>query len=401
MNFRNIALLLGLLPAGLVFFWLNCSLIYVAQANSRSARWGLRLAALSLALAGWAACRSIWSLWFVIYLHLGAFAGISLGLLGFRRIVGYLFRKRTYPGRAAGWVLLCLPFFCTVLVLGYGLWNMQQIHKTVYEVSVDKEMPAGGYRIAFISDLHFGLSMGEDKLGRIVREISAQKPDILLLGGDLVDERTELAQLEAAFAILGQTDARLGVYYVYGNHDKSLYRRQKNFTAQQLDAAIQAAGIHILRDKLVFLDRYLALAGREDLSNAWLERRGRLSLRELRQSESAHHFRDENDLTGDIMDKLTDELTDKVWILLDHQPREQAEAAEAGFDLMLSGHTHGGQIWPLGLVTELSGIEPQNYGLRRYGNMTAIVSSGIAGWGYPIRTGKHSEYLMIELHSGG
>ena len=84
-------------------------------------------------------------------------------------------------------------------------------------------------------------------------------------------------------------------------------------------------------------------------------------------------------------------------IVADHQPRGMEENAEGGYDLMLSGHTHAGQIWPVGLFTTLLDKETINYGEERFGTMEAIVSSGIAGWGYPLRTGKHSEYVLVHI----
>lgn len=64
---------------------------------------------------------------------------------------------------------------------------------------------------------------------------------------------------------------------------------------------------------------------------------------------------------------------------------------------MLSGHTHGGQIWPMGVMTDILGFGEMNYGYRKVNNMQVIVTSGIAGWGYALRTGSHSEYVMIEV----
>ena len=84
-------------------------------------------------------------------------------------------------------------------------------------------------------------------------------------------------------------------------------------------------------------------------------------------------------------------------LLLDHQPVDLKENEEAGVDLQLSGHTHGGQIWPIGLISDLLGFGELNYGYKKSGNFQVIVSSGIGGWGYPIRTGCHSEYLMVTV----
>lgn len=84
-------------------------------------------------------------------------------------------------------------------------------------------------------------------------------------------------------------------------------------------------------------------------------------------------------------------------LLLDHQPCEQEAVDAAGCDLMLSGHTHAGQIWPVGQISQAAGIVEMNYGYRKLNRLQVIVSSGLVGWGYPIRTSRHCEYVVIEV----
>ena len=84
-------------------------------------------------------------------------------------------------------------------------------------------------------------------------------------------------------------------------------------------------------------------------------------------------------------------------VVLDHRPVELEENADAGVDLQLSGHTHAGQIWPTGQLAELLGINEMNYGIKNIEGFLAFVSSGIAGWGYGVGTGGHSEYVLIEV----
>lgn len=87
----------------------------------------------------------------------------------------------------------------------------------------------------------------------------------------------------------------------------------------------------------------------------------------------------------------------KQWIVLDHQPCEYSEVKKAGGDIILSGHTHAGQILPIGLISPMLHMNDLNYGYVKEGNLNEIVTSGIAGWGYPIRTEKHSEYVIINI----
>ena len=91
---------------------------------------------------------------------------------------------------------------------------------------------------------------------------------------------------------------------------------------------------------------------------------------------------------------------ERYYIVADHQPRDMDENASAGYDLMLSGHTHAGQMWPVGLFTTLFDRGTVNYGQKSFGDMELIVSSGMAGWGYPLRTGKHSEFVVVNIAGG-
>ena len=88
---------------------------------------------------------------------------------------------------------------------------------------------------------------------------------------------------------------------------------------------------------------------------------------------------------------------DKFILLLDHQPCALEAADRAGCDLMLSGHTHAGQIWPSGLISQGTGMVELNYGYRMMNHLQVIVSSGIAGWAYPVRTSKHCEYVIVTV----
>lgn len=261
-----------------------------------------------------------------------------------------------------------------VAVVGYGCWNMQQIVKTEYTVEAENRIREEGYTIVFFSDLHYGTTMDAEQLRRAAALIESENPDIVILGGDIVDERTSLEQMKEAFAIMGDIRSRYGIFYVYGNHDKNEYSDHSAYTAAELQDTIERVGIHILEDEACEINGELVLIGRADRGHA-------------------------PDMRKTAAQLVENADADKEWILIDHQPVEYAEVMESGCGLMLSGHTHAGQVWPLGTLAELFQTNELTYGCRRDGSLTKIVTSGIAGWGYPVRTEKHSEYVVIHLIS--
>lgn len=273
-------------------------------------------------------------------------------------------RRRLFAGKIyrSGVV----PLLLTGLFLGYGYNNMQHIAKTEYTVSSDKL--SGDYKIVLITDTHYGTIQDPSVLKSAVEEISGQKPDVVILGGDIVEEGTSKEAMEEAFSVLGSIESRYGIYYVYGNHDRQLYTRVRAYTEDELANAIEQSGIEILNDRVIPVNEEIVLAGREDVAKA----SGRKPLEELLGEADRNQF----------------------LIVADHQPVDAEENAKLGVDLELAGHTHAGQIFPVGVINELTGF---NYGAYQVGDCTVIVSSGATGWGFPVRTQKHCEYVVISL----
>lgn len=308
----------------------------------------------------------IWGLWAVVLLYIMIFSlMMDLANLLVKRL-----SKKPRPSWAALWRTGLVPIVCTALLFSYGYWNMQQICETDYTVLTQKNIRDEGYRTALLSDLHFGTTMDNEKLQTICDRVSDTAPDIVVLAGDLFDERTTRDEMLAAVKTLGGMQNRCGIYYVFGNHDKNKYVRHKNYTADELRKALTDAGVCVLEDENVRMGGDLTLIGRRDRSETDREPAATL-LQNVSQSD--------------------------FLILADHQPKDLRESLEAGYDLELSGHTHGGQIWPCGVVADLFNPVHISYGQHAHGNYQLIVTSGLAGWGYAMRTEHHCEYVVIDI----
>jgi predicted MPP superfamily phosphohydrolase len=257
------------------------------------------------------------------------------------------------------------------LVVFIGCMNMVQITKTEYIVLSEKL--STDYRVVLITDTHYDTIQKPEAIKDMVKEISVLQPDFVVLGGDIVEENTSKEAMEEAFRVLSTIKNRFGIYYVYGNHDRQPYTEKRTYTDDELNKAIEASGITILKDRHITVNQELVLVGRDDA--AW----GNQSMRAS----------SENVLKGSKRNLFT--------IILDHQPVDIEENAKLGVDLQLSGHTHAGQIFPIGFLNSLSGT--LNYGEYKQGNMKVIVSSGAAGWGFPIRTQGKCEYVVVNLES--
>lgn len=262
-----------------------------------------------------------------------------------------------------------IPILVGVLVFAYGTINMNHIRQTAYEIKTDKL--EGNYRIVLLTDIHYNTVQSSDVLKDKLPEINAQKPDIVILGGDIVEEGTSKQEMQEVFRLLGSIDSKYGVYFIYGNHDQQPYTNFRTFTDEELVQAIEESGIRILEDEYIEIGTDLILAGRGNA--AWGATRKRPSTEEILRGADRN----------------------KYIIMVDHQPIGAEENAAQGVDLELSGYTHAGQIWPVGLFSELAGV--LNYGEYEREGCKVIVSSGVAGWRYSMRTGKHCEYVVIDI----
>ena len=256
----------------------------------------------------------------------------------------------------------------TAVYLFAGWFLANHVFETTYEFTTEKDL--GALRVVQISDSHLGVTMDGKEFGEQIEKIQGTNPDVVVITGDFVDDDSLKEDMIIACEALGELKTTYGVYFIFDNHDEG-YFNSRNFTVNELRENLEANEVKILEDETVLIDERFYIVGRKDRSAE--EREDMLSLvAELDKS--------------------------KYMIVLDHQPNDYAAESEANVDLVLSGHTHGGHIWPAGMIGVLIGSNDRAYGTETRGNTDFVVSSGLSGWAIPFKTGTISEYVVIDIN---
>ncbi|MGW2278852.1 metallophosphoesterase [Streptomyces sp. NPDC001770] len=269
--------------------------------------------------------------------------------------------RRLFVARAVGGAAAVAGFG----TVGYGTYGVLRGPRTKRITVPLAKLPrsAHGFRIAVVSDIHLGPILGRAHTRRVVDAVNATRPDLIAVVGDLVDG--SVADLGPAAEPLAELEARHGSFFVTGNHEY--------FSgAAEWVAHVRELGLHPLENARVEIDGF-DLAGVNDVAG-------------------------ESEGQGPDFDRaLGDRDPARAAVLLAHQPVVIDDAVAHGVDLQLSGHTHGGQLWPGNLVAELA--NPTVAGLERYGDTQLYVSRGAGAWGPPVRVGAPSDITVVELAS--
>ncbi|MFC8200909.1 metallophosphoesterase [Streptomyces sp. NPDC057298] len=267
-----------------------------------------------------------------------------------------LFVSRVVGGAAAA---------AAVGTVGYGTYGVLRGPR-VKRVTVPlAKLPrsAHGYRIAVVSDVHLGPVLGRGFAQKVVDTINSTQPDLIAVVGDLVDGSVK--DLGPAAAPLAQLRARHGTFFVTGNHE--YFSGAEEWVAHVRDLGMRP--LENARTELADFD----LAGVNDVAG-------------------------EDEGEGpDFVKALGDRDRGRACVLLAHQPVQIHDAVDHGVDLQLSGHTHGGQLWPGNFIADLA--NPTLAGLERYGDTQLYVSRGAGAWGPPTRVGAPSDITVVELAS--
>ncbi|WP_328723682.1 metallophosphoesterase [Streptomyces sp. NBC_00247] len=269
--------------------------------------------------------------------------------------------RRLFVARAVGGAAAVAGFG----TVGYGTYGVLRGPRTKRITVPLARLPrsAHGFRIAVVSDIHLGPILGHAHTRRVVDSINATRPDLIAVVGDLVDG--SVADLGYAAEPLADLEARHGSFFVTGNHEYF------SGAAEWVDH-VRELGLHPLENARVEIDGF-DLAGVNDVAG-------------------------ESEGQGPDFDRaLGDRDPARAAVLMAHQPVVIDDAVAHGVDLQLSGHTHGGQLWPGNLVAELA--NPTVAGLERYGDTQLYVSRGAGAWGPPVRVGAPSDITVVELAS--
>jgi len=303
-------------------------------------------------------------------------SGLWIGLLIYLVLFGALSHLGLWVGllgpRAEFTALGLPPSWWVTLAVGVTLYGVFRVTRgpVVRQVSVEvKGLPSAleGLRIAQLSDIHIGPTLGERFARRLTQMTRALNPDLVVITGDLVDGSVE--RLKEDVAPFFELSAPLGVYFVTGNHELIS-------EADPWVAHLKANGLTVLENQgltLTYKGASLNLAGVEDWEGSRFPPPRPPSLTSA--------------LRGLDLSVPT--------VLLAHQPKVAKEASEAGVDLQLSGHTHGGQLTPFSWLIYLD--QPYRAGLYKVGEMSLYVSEGTGYWGPPVRVGTQSELTLVTL----
>ena len=303
-----------------------------------------------------------WGERFHVYLVISILQGFMLyaGLItaAVALTIYQLFKRKSRP--------ILLRAFAVVTYIGIvslAVFNAYspEVHRLTVTTTKPLDKPM---KIALVSDTHLGRWFGNRQIKKMVKLIDQQSPDVVVIAGDIMNDNTIAYDNTNMHEQLSKLKAPLGVYATLGNHDYFGYD-------QQITQAVEEAGIKALDNESVLLDDAVWLVGRSDDID-----RTRLPADEL----------------------LTQVETDKPVVFLEHRPSAMDEVSALPVDLHLSGHTHGGQIFPLTILMDW--LTPLNYGSKKIADTQFLVTSGYGIGPVPFRLGTRSEIWIITLQSG-
>ncbi len=262
----------------------------------------------------------------------------------------------------------------TLIALGLGWYLDHHVWEKEYTFYTSKLKDP--LKIVMFADSHIGTTFKADGFAKHLKSMQAHNPDMVIIAGDYVDDDTKKEDMITSTQALGQLQTKYGVYFAFGNHDEGYYGKEyRGYSGLDLVNELKKNGVNVLADDVKLLDNEIYIMGRKDASADREHRGGRLTMADLTRP----------------LDKS------KYIITIDHQPNDYKTQTESKVDLVLSGHTHGGQLFPLNQVGKWIGANDLIYGHEKRGKTDFIVTSGISDWSIKFKTGTKSEYVIINL----
>ncbi|MCF0141016.1 MAG: metallophosphoesterase [Mogibacterium sp.] len=277
-----------------------------------------------------------------------------------------------------------------LLIAGFvsvGIITSAKLHVVEYSVNVDKELAGTeSMKIVLIADTHMGYNMSVEKFEGIVKTIKEQDPDMIVWAGDVFDNSFKaVADPEKMSELMASIDCKYK-FAVYGNHDIeekilcgfTFPSKELRTQSREMDEFLDKAGFTILRDEAVSVDGF-TVVGRRDPHKPGNKSNSRLSLDEVMKGVD----------------------TSKPVFMIDHQPRELQEMCDSGVDIDFSGHTHGGQLFPMTITSSMQWqnhhgmieLQAENGSHKMY----SVVTSGAGLYGPVMRVGSQSEIMVVNV----
>ncbi|MBE0442041.1 MAG: metallophosphoesterase [Psychrobacter sp.] len=300
-----------------------------------------------------------WGERFSVYLVSGILQGFMF-YAGIATAVLSLFFNKLLKCQSRPKLTRVFAFTAYIAIVSLAVFNAYS--PVVHRLTVTTDKPLNEpMSIALVSDTHWGRWFGNHQIDKLVALVDTQNPDVVVIAGDIMHDTTIAYDNTNMHEHLSKLKAPLGVYATLGNHDYRGYD-------EAISEAVEAAGIKALDNESVLLDDSVWLVGRSDDVD-----QTRLSAKEL----------------------MTQVDTNKPVVFLEHRPSMMDEIKVLPVDLHLSGHTHGGQIFPLTIL--MNWFSPLNYGTKRLNDTQFLVTSGYGIGAVPFRLSTRSEIWMITL----
>ena len=338
------------------------------------------------------------NIWLGFYVYFGGLVLILLILAGVIALAVRLVRGAGRKENAAGLAesqkkalfrylagaVLCLSFAGGLILMVYGMVHAQQTKVVTYDLAVDKaaDEPGAQLNVVLIGDLHLSVNSRLSMTERMVELVNAQEPDVVLVAGDIFTSTyAGLSHPEQYAQALRGIQAKYGVYAVYGNHDVEepllggfpLTPISEAFRSPEIEQFFADSGFTVLTDEVVTLPGGVQLAGRIDVEKAGDGTANRMSAAELLEGIDP----------------------ERPVLVLEHEPVEYKALSEAGADVVMSGHTHAGQIFPGNLIVPF--FNENGWGYKRLHEVDTIVTAGVGYYGPPMRVGTDSEVTVIRM----